>query len=368
MDRGSFPSVDQTSLTLGSFRMSDSTPRLALPLIQPAQAQKHVTHNEAITALDVAVQLTLEDIGATTPPANPALGQCWALGSSTVGLWQGQDGQLAAWVNGGWLFLTPAEGWQAWNRAGGDLVVYTGGAWVPAAGNTVSTFGINATADDTNRLALASDAALFNHDGSDHRLTINKASTTDTASLIFQSGFSGRAELGLAGSDSFAFKVSADGSSFTTSFAVDPATGYLTGNAIQANPADDTAGVLMRADWGVLRTDIAGTVTQAGGIPTGAIVESGETVDGSYTRFADGTQICSRRNWLPDAAGSVWSYPRPFISQAGISVLATATNTTTPRVATALSTSAAEATVRVFSLAGAGVSSGVTSFATGRWY
>ncbi len=35
--------------------MSDNSPRLDLPDIQAAQAQKHVTHNEALRVLDVLV-------------------------------------------------------------------------------------------------------------------------------------------------------------------------------------------------------------------------------------------------------------------------------------------------------------------------
>ena len=36
--------------------MSESTARLALPLIAPGQAQKEVSHNEALAALDLLVQ------------------------------------------------------------------------------------------------------------------------------------------------------------------------------------------------------------------------------------------------------------------------------------------------------------------------
>lgn len=35
-----------------------------------------------------------------------------------------------------------------------------------------------------------------------------------------------------------------------------------------------------------------GTVSQSGGVPTGAVIERGSNANGSYVRFADGTQIC----------------------------------------------------------------------------
>ena len=43
--------------------MPDETTILSLPLILPAQAQKHVTHNEAIAALDLIVRSCLSTNG-----------------------------------------------------------------------------------------------------------------------------------------------------------------------------------------------------------------------------------------------------------------------------------------------------------------
>ena len=60
--------------------MSDITARLDLPLIQPSQAQKHVTHNEALQVLDGLVQAALEETGANTPPFEPVTGTLYAIG------------------------------------------------------------------------------------------------------------------------------------------------------------------------------------------------------------------------------------------------------------------------------------------------
>lgn len=54
--------------------MPDSSAILALPYLQPSQAQKHVTHNEALRLLDVLVQLSVAGFGAETPPAAPEAG------------------------------------------------------------------------------------------------------------------------------------------------------------------------------------------------------------------------------------------------------------------------------------------------------
>lgn len=42
------------------------------------------------------------------------------------------------------------------------------------------------------------------------------------------------------------------------------------------------------------RADILGSVSQSGGVPTGAIIEKGSNSNGEYTKFADGTLICRR--------------------------------------------------------------------------
>ncbi len=109
--------------------MSNQTPNLSLPFIMPAQAQKHITHNEAIELLDMVVQLTLETADATVPPSAPSEGQTWALGASAVGAWAGQDGMIASWRGGGWLFAAPQDGWMAWCKDAANLKVRTGGAW-----------------------------------------------------------------------------------------------------------------------------------------------------------------------------------------------------------------------------------------------
>lgn len=211
--------------------MSDTSPRLELPYIQAAQAQKHVTHNEALRVLDVLVQLTVEAFDATTPPPLPQEGAAFALGAGASGAWIGHDGDLAVFVDGYWDFYTPAQGWIATLAGSDTLRIWTGSAWeAPSIDqlDNLAKLGVNTTADTTNRLAVSSPATLFSHEGNDHRLKINKASTTDTASVLFQSNWSGRAEMGLSGSDAFSFKVSADGSTWHEALVIDPDTGRVT--------------------------------------------------------------------------------------------------------------------------------------------
>lgn len=198
--------------------MSSTSPKLGLPYIAPAQAMKHVTHNEALVQLDAITQLAVESFGAQVPPATVQEGACFALGTGAVEAWLGQDGKLALFSNGGWQFLSPQPGWRAWGIAEAQLRVYSGGGWlaIDQTIENVTRLGVSASADATNRLAVASEASLFNHAGAGHQMKLNKAGTAETASLLLQSNFSGRAEIGLAGEDDLSLKVSADGTGFTT--------------------------------------------------------------------------------------------------------------------------------------------------------
>ncbi|WP_298864805.1 DUF2793 domain-containing protein [uncultured Sulfitobacter sp.] len=205
----------------------NSSPRLSLPYIAPAQAQKHITHNEAIHQLDLLVQLSLEATQAATPPAVPQNGLIYALGPAPTGAWAGNPETLAMWSENAWSFTVPQTGWRAWDTPANMLRVWDGSAWAPVTSEigTPDSIGINTAADTVNRLALASEASLFTHNGAGHQIKVNKADTDDTASLLYQTGFSGRAEMGLAGNDDFAIKVSADGNAWADAMVIDATSG-----------------------------------------------------------------------------------------------------------------------------------------------
>ena len=212
--------------------MTTYTPRLGLPFIEAAQAQKHVTHNAALERLDTIVQLQVQQFGATTPPASPQEGQSWALGTDPTGIWAGQNARIATFSGGGWIYFIPRPGWRAWGVAENILRVWTATGWanVGLGLNDIDTLpklGLNATADTTNRLTVAAPATLFNHAGGGHQVKVNKANAGATASLLYQTGFSGRAELGLAGNDDLSIKVSANGSTWTEALRIDAATGAV---------------------------------------------------------------------------------------------------------------------------------------------
>lgn len=204
-----------------------ATENLSLPYILPAQAQKHVTHNEALQALDALVHLAVIDTTLVAPPASPQAGDRYIVPVDATDAWTDRAGDIAAWQEGAWSFYSPQAGWIACSGTSLDLLVFDGAGWRPATTDAVlpARLGINATADAPNRLALSGEASLFSHEGAGHQLKINKADTGDTASLLFQTGWSGRAEFGLAGDDNFHVKVSADGDAFTEALVIDRTTG-----------------------------------------------------------------------------------------------------------------------------------------------
>lgn len=208
--------------------MPDETANLALPYILSAQAQKHVTHNEALRRLDGMVQLVIQT-ETSTPPGSPTEGQCFAVATSPTGAWSGKSGKLALFEDGAWTFLTPRAGWIGWFVGASRQKIWLGAAWADLIGeSTIPKLGVNASADTTNRLTVSSAATLLSHAGAGHQLKLNKNATGDTLSLLYQSNWSGRAEMGLVGSDDFEIKVSADGASWATALKTTPSGAVLT--------------------------------------------------------------------------------------------------------------------------------------------
>ncbi|MCQ0971875.1 DUF2793 domain-containing protein [Paracoccus sp. TK19116] len=105
------------------------TNRLALPLLQPAQAQKHVTVNEALMRIDGLTNLVLQSISVGVPPADPEDGECWGVPGGATGAWSGQIGRIAIASNGGWVFVRITRGMQAFVLDRGVRAIHTGTAW-----------------------------------------------------------------------------------------------------------------------------------------------------------------------------------------------------------------------------------------------
>ena len=275
----------------------DVSANLSMPLMLPAQAQKHVTHNDALMMLDALVQLTVLDRSLTTPPLAPAQGERHIVPLGAGGAWGGAALSVAVFEGADWRFYPPQPGWRAIVLAEEVELIWLDGAWKSPAERdfTLAKLGINTTPDATNRLAVSAPATLLTHEGASHQLKINRATLADTASLLYQTGWSGGAEMGLVNSADFSIKVSPDGSSWAEALRAEAASGHLiadhglqlngalTGTAVTQSPTDTTAGrVIKVGDFGL-----------GGGAPslTGATSLNSFQTGGCYTlagNFTDG--------------------------------------------------------------------------------
>ncbi|MBY8978255.1 DUF2793 domain-containing protein [Rhodobacteraceae bacterium NNCM2] len=216
--------------------MSDTTTKLLLPYIFAAQAQKHVTHNEALRILDGLVQLSVLARDLTAPPTSPVDGDRYIVGSDATGDWAGWDLSVAIWTDGAWLRLPPRTGWCAWIEDESLLLVYDGSGWVdttPTSLQNLALLGLGTTADASNPFSAKLNAALWSAktvaEGGTGDLfyTMNKEAAGDDLGLTLQTGFVTKALVGLFGSDSFRLAVSADGSTFFDGLNVDNSTGIV---------------------------------------------------------------------------------------------------------------------------------------------
>ncbi|MFT0890922.1 DUF2793 domain-containing protein [Pseudochelatococcus sp. G4_1912] len=222
--------------------MSETT-KLRLPFLAAAQAQKHVTHNEALLKLDALVHLEVLDRDLSVPPSSPLEGDRYIVAAGASGAWDGESGHIAAWQDGAWHFYEPQIGWLSFVRDEGTLYVRVSGGWAAVSGGgsggggplqDVTLFGLGMEADALNPFSAKTENVLWttktvSEGGSgDLRYSFNKEALANVLSLLFHRNFSGRVEVGLIGDDDFQIKVSSDGATWHEAMRVDGATGRTT--------------------------------------------------------------------------------------------------------------------------------------------
>lgn len=206
--------------------------KLNLPYIAPAQARKHITHNEAIRLLDSIVHLSVVSDNLSEPPLGLTEG-AYLLPLQSSAEWSDRGNEIAIRSDAGWDFHKPQIGWICYVQDINCLKIWNGNSWgslsksVGLNNHNLEKLGVQATADTLNRFALSSPASLFTHEGDSHRLKINKQSEADTASLILQTDYLTHAEIGLNGSNDTSIKVSSDGQTFQDSIVCDHQSGRV---------------------------------------------------------------------------------------------------------------------------------------------
>ncbi len=202
------------------------TNRLKVSYLAPSQALKNITVNEAFQKLDHLTQINVTARDVEVEPINPKDGEAYILPFNATGQnWTAAEADTLAFYDQGWHITTPQEGFQVWVESEQSMLVFSGGNWINLPVTTVTKLGVNTGPDNINRLSVKSDAELLTHDDvtpgtGDARKLINKKSTAHTASVVFQTDYQGKVELGLMGEDAFAIKMSADGIKFNTAMKV----------------------------------------------------------------------------------------------------------------------------------------------------
>jgi hypothetical protein len=216
----------------GAIAMNLLTTRHALPYLAEAQAQKHVTVNEGLRRLDALIHVAVKSDSVTDEPQDAEDGDAYLLPEGAGGgSWSGlAAGTLAVLQDGAWEAYRPVIGMVVFVMSTARLQVFTEAGWLGL--DTPKALGVNTMPDETNRLSAKSDNIFFSHDdqtpgSGDMRLVLNRAGTSNTASLVFQSGFEGRAEMGLSGSDDFVLKIADDQGTFREAIRIDRTTGAV---------------------------------------------------------------------------------------------------------------------------------------------
>ncbi len=129
------------------------TARLGLPLLEAGQAQKEVTHNESLLAIDRLLQLGVASRQIATPPTTPLAGNCYIVPVGATGAWANKQDRLASYDGFGWIFIVPKSGCLAWIADEAVFSVFDGG-W-QAGGWPVSALRIS------GRTVLSADPVLI---------------------------------------------------------------------------------------------------------------------------------------------------------------------------------------------------------------
>jgi len=267
------------------------TPHLALPLIAAGQAQKHVTHNEALAALDALLHLSAAS-RASAPPPDPAGGERLLVADAPAGAFAGRAGQVAWFDAGAWRFLEPRAGWRLHLADEGRLLVYDGAAWGDVGAligrlDRVEAIGLGAAADLANPFSARLGAALFTaDDGGSVRVSLNRTAAGGTASHLYQTAFSGRAETGLSGDDDWRLKVSPDGVAWTTVLRAPASGGALLpgGDGAQALGSAALRWANLYATTGAIQTSDAREKTEVAPL-SGAEIAAGAALAGEIGAF-----------------------------------------------------------------------------------
>lgn len=104
-----------------------TTTRYGLPQLQAGQAQKEITHNEAVGRIDALLHLVVESRHSAVPALET--GTAWIVATSATGAFADQFGQIAVCDDGGWSVIAPRDGCIAFVRDESVFIHFAAGMW-----------------------------------------------------------------------------------------------------------------------------------------------------------------------------------------------------------------------------------------------
>lgn len=207
----------------------------------------------AASAFPVGVQLLIVDESGACSATNAI--SISRAGADTIG------GAASTVLNGAYMSVAlESNGANAWTYAASP------------PNEEFALLGVGTAPDPNNPLSVYANTALFNAaaggvSAGNMRLVVNKASAANTASYLFQDGFSGRAEVGLTGDDHFHVKTSPDGSVWREFINVDPSTGLVSfPSGVGSGSLAGFRNRLRNASFAINQRGVSGAVTLAAGV------------------------------------------------------------------------------------------------------
>jgi len=105
------------------------TNRLKLPLLYSGQAQKEITHNEALNLLDVLVNPVAQEININSPPTDLKTGKLYVIGLEPTGEFKDHKNKIAQRLENSWRFIKPHKWLEVTYSKDGIKYRFTGSNW-----------------------------------------------------------------------------------------------------------------------------------------------------------------------------------------------------------------------------------------------
>ncbi|WP_113155958.1 DUF2793 domain-containing protein [Nitratireductor sp. OM-1] len=164
------------------------TPRLGVRLMASNDIQKEVVFNEAAVVFDAMVSRSAAAILAN-PPASPAAGDTYIIGTPASGVWGGRENYVAVYFNG-WRLFSPIQKMKFFNEDTSSFWTYSGSGWTEDPAGTPSTL------DDLTNVGVAApnDGDVLTYSLADNRWVAGSVSVVTAFTNLTDVALAGLAD------------------------------------------------------------------------------------------------------------------------------------------------------------------------------